>query len=362
MRPLKKRLEIAASKFGDSGHPACEGIKSRTTESLPKQGNYIVLASTLHFTKHTLQRKITTVMLAITFIFTCSNCDKLRKIDFDELRKIECNKGIGNIVPTRSLKESFVMGNQASMLQENIVITTDTAWNTWLSSLSAITYKWLGTFLSQLQIDFSTHQVLVVVDEVRSGNGEVWAIEIAEIKEYACHIAVTYHTWKQCGSTNKNFSTQSYHFVQIPATNKPIVFEQEYDTLTENVPYMACSQVYGDDTIYLQGYAYLFRDSIPSTHVTNNRVMNIVYYTIQDLTIFSINVNGWYYNFSDLYYPYLSGSVICNGEICNFPIFAKANIPPQGKKVYYKGKFLWRETLGFTIYGNLTLTYLEERN
>jgi len=102
MRPLKKRLEIAASKFGDSGHPACEGVKSRTTESLPVQGNYIVLASTLTRTKnnkfdvcthssigrtecsiknkfsHSLQRKIASVMLAITMIFTFSNCDKLR--------------------------------------------------------------------------------------------------------------------------------------------------------------------------------------------------------------------------------------------------------------------------------------------
>jgi len=61
-------------------------------ESLPKQGNHVVLASTLHFTKHTLQRKITTVMLAFTLIFTgiftFSNCDKLRELRVNELSEI----------------------------------------------------------------------------------------------------------------------------------------------------------------------------------------------------------------------------------------------------------------------------------
>ena len=337
MRTLKKRLEIAASKFGDSGHPACEGIKSRTTESLPKQGNRVVLASTLHFTKHTLQRKITAVMLAITLIFTFSNCDKLRKIDFDELRKIDCNKEIGDIVPTGILKRPV----PPLIPQQNLVITTSAAWDSLLNEVGNITAELLSRADS---IDFSTQQVIAVFSSSVDGT---WWTEIVEIKEYACHIVVTYHTWKYHSSNG----LQTCHVVKIPATNKPIVFEQKYDE-SPNVPYAICPEYppYWDTT-FLRAPAYLFVDSIPANYANDKDIMHIVYYPTQDSTAFKIDYRGVSPFFNWIY----------RGKVCNLPDSAKAwNIPPQGKKVYCIGEFYMQDTYSFSEYGYYILTHLKD--
>ena len=292
-----------------------------------------------------LLRKIASVMLASTIIFTgiftFSNCDKLRRIDFEELQKIDCTAFIDTITFEHVLKEPIGTGFQVSMLpQENIVFKSDTAWHAWLNDLSLIDNYWAQELLSYPAINFSTHQLLVLVDEVYDRTGEIWGIEISEIKEYACHIEVTYHTWKQLGTPRKNVSVQAVHIVKIPATNKSVVFQQEFDNEAENVPYIFCCpqtwELHGD-TMYFRGNAYLFINSIPANHVRNPCIMDIVYYTAQDSASFFV-FSGWSYRY--LYSPYPFGRAHYGG-ICNFPNFAKSwSIPQQGKKVYYREKFL----------------------
>ena len=153
---------------------------------------------------------------------------------------------------------------------------------------------------------------------------------------------------------------QAFHFVKIPATNKQVVFQQEFDNEAENVPYISCPQVGSGDTFYFRGNAYLFRDSIPANHVRNPCIMDIVYYTARDSASFYVNnVHRWKYNY--LYYPF---PVVQRGEghICNLPAFAKSwNIPPTGKKIYYRGKFLsWGGDIYGTLYGDITLTHLKD--
>ena len=247
MRPLKKRLETVARSEERLSYP------SQTLESVPKQGNHVVLACTLHFTKHTLLRKITTVMLACALIFTLSNCDKLRRIDFEELRKIDCNKEIGNITPINVLKRPV----PPVIPQQNLVITTPAAWDTLLNNVGSITAELLSRGDS---IDFSTHQVIAVFGSSVDG---AWWSEIVEIKEYACHIAIIYHTWKYLSRSN---GLQTCHVVKIPATNKPVVFEQKYDE-SPNVPYAICIESPPLDsflsaTTFLRAPAYLFVDSM----------------------------------------------------------------------------------------------------
>jgi len=285
-------------------------------------------------------------MLAFTLIFTFSNCDKLRKIDFDELRKIDCNKEIGDIVPTDIWKYFATTKTP----QQNLVITTPAEWDTLLNNVDS----WTAQGLSRDSIDFFTQQVIAVFGELQGSGGAVWWTEIVEIKEYACHIVVTYHPWKfEAGNGIPISNVQPLHAVKIPATNKPIVFEQKFDEIP-NVPYAICTAYSPlQNTTFLRAPAYLFVDSIPANRINDKNIMHIVYYPLQDLTMFWVAYQGMGTPFR--FWDY-------RGKICNFPDFAKTwNIPPQGKKVYCIGEFYdYHGGGGFTSSGYLVLTHLKD--
>jgi hypothetical protein len=76
--------------------------------------------------------------------------------------------------------------------------------------------------------------------------------------------------------------------------------------------------------------------------------MNIVYHTAQNTTKFYGRYNYLMWRYDYLY-------------VCNFPDFAKSwDIPPTGKKIYYKGKLLEYGRTGFELHGTLTLTHLKD--
>jgi len=90
------------------------------------------------------------------------------------------------------------------------------------------------------------------------------------------------------------------------------------------VPYKECTNESFIDTISMEGVGYLFVDSIPAELQKENNVMYIIYNKEDNLAAFSVA------------YP---TEAIYNGNICNFPDFAKEwEIPVEGKQIYYKGE------------------------
>jgi len=273
------------------------------------------------------------------------NCSKLNRFDFDiggvnwnkndtiEFEHIEKYSGYENVPP------------------QNYVIKDTVEWNAFLSTLNPSGN--LARFLPNYSIDFSTHQILAVFDEIR--NDGVWGIEISNIVEQACHIVVTYHTWKKI---SKYGGWQAYHLVKIPASNKQVVFQEEFDNEVDNVPYASCP-LESNDTVFLRGVAYLFRDSMPYGQWNKDGIMNILYYTTSDTVLFYSKYVSIYLC---LYHP-ATNDFHYDGFICNFPNFAKSwNIPPEGRQIYFKGIFF--ETIypkiEFSAGGHLILRTLKD--
>jgi hypothetical protein len=308
--------------------------------------------------KHVInyRKKSVAIVLGIVIVGFLVNCDKLRRFNLDDVP--DCNKPITTIAP-QQIEKWYLSFYGIGMPQQNFVIKTSTEWNTLLNSMDSVEDGWKQLF-SNTSINFSTHQVLVLFDEVR--NGSQWYIEVADIKEHCFHIVVTYHIWKIVGNSNL-IPTQAFHFVKIPVSNKPVVFQQEFDNEVANVSYAICPPPYwtnSSDTMYLRGTAYLFIDSIPAGQLNKNHIMNIVYHTAQDSTCFYAHYpfNGQY---SFLYYPWRMGVDYYEGIVCNFPDFAKNwNVQPEGKQLYYQGEFYWYSGTHFSQYGCLVLTTLNE--
>jgi len=118
-----------------------------------------------------------------------------------------------------------------------------------------------------------------------------------------------------------------------------------------DVPYKECT--HEDDymhTIQMKGAGYLFINFIPVELQKENNVMYIIYNQEDHSTTFSAR------------YP---TEAIYNGNICNFPDFAKEwEIPTDGKQIYYEGELYvtgmyadWPPHTG----GDLILTTLKQR-
>ena len=91
------------------------------------------------------------------------------------------------------------------------------------------------------------------------------------------------------------------------------------------IPYVDCVHE-GDylDTINLEGTGLLFVDSVPIEMQNKEDIMYIIYSKKQDVATF----------FADY-----TAKAQYNGNICNFPDFAKKwGIPSNGKQIYYKGE------------------------
>ena len=283
------------------------------------------------------------------------NCSKLNRLDLN-IGGINWSQNdtieFGHILKKEFDCGGLNGGGLYSLPKQNLVIKNNTEWRTLLNSMDSVDRDYSLVIYS---FDSSTHQLLAVFDEVR--NDAIWGIEIANIVEQACHIVVTYHTWKK----RTGYGTQAFHIVRMPASNKPVVFQEEFDNEAENVPYVSCPLV-SNDTFFLRGTAYLFKDSMPAGQNSKNYVMNILHYTTQDSTSFSASYNSSGVSLF-LYYPHNLGVGSYGGVICNLPNFAKQwNIPPEGKELYYRGYLLYTLLgVGFDINGHFILTHLEEK-
>jgi hypothetical protein len=280
--------------------------------------------------------------ILIFMLFATNGCDKLRRFDPGGLPN--CKQPPKTITPFVINQDPLGLRN-GGILQQNVVIKDSVAWNTLLDTIRSIDND-CAKLLTFVPIDFSTHQVIAVFDEVH--NYGHWYTEIADIKEYCFYIVVTYRTWQV-----ESYSSfrQPFDVVRIPASNKQIVFIKEEEDVA-NVPYNVCpefSQYIISDTTFFKVTGYVFIDTLPA--IKKNNTMYICYRPAQDTATFSMKG----------YKPY-GPPWTHSGKICNFPNFAKAwVIPAEGKEIDYKGEFYCRLQVQFSETGFLVLTTLKEK-
>ncbi len=103
--------------------------------------------------------------------------------------------------------------------RQNFAIKTKTEWANLLEAMNFTA----GEDSYLMSIDFSKSQIIAVFD--RSHPGESWSIDITDITEYADSIVVTY-TNLIAGEKSSRI-IQPFHIVEIPASDKRIVFQDD---------------------------------------------------------------------------------------------------------------------------------------
>ena len=102
----------------------------------------------------------------------------------------------------------------------NYVINNQNDWNILLNKMNSINSDTTASFTTTT-INFQTHIIIAVFDELRGNPG--WLIEIESIVENENNIVVDVINLNP-GSIQSEMR-QPYQIVRIPITNKPIVFE-----------------------------------------------------------------------------------------------------------------------------------------
>ncbi|GGD20982.1 protease complex subunit PrcB family protein [Flavobacterium orientale] len=114
-------------------------------------------------------------------------------------------------------------GNLTSMEEitpGNIVINNQNDWNILINNMNSINSDTTNSFTTTT-IDFQTHLIIAVFDEIRMNNG--FLISVANIVENQNNLTVD--VIQSNPGSIQSVITQPYQIVRIPITNKPIVFE-----------------------------------------------------------------------------------------------------------------------------------------
>jgi len=118
--------------------------------------------------------------------------------------------GSGNLVAPVSV----------DILPGNYVINNESDWIELLNKMNSVNSDTTSSFTTT-NINFQTHIIIAVFDELRGNPG--WIIEIESIIENENNIVVDVINLNP-GSI-QSAMRQPYQIVRIPITNKPIVFE-----------------------------------------------------------------------------------------------------------------------------------------
>ena len=101
----------------------------------------------------------------------------------------------------------------------NLVIKTQKQFDDLLSKYKLGPNPWENSM--PLNIDFKKYQIIAVIDQVRNYGG--YSIDITKITQTNKRIFVKVEQLKPGGFATVN--TQPYHIIQMPKSNKKVVFE-----------------------------------------------------------------------------------------------------------------------------------------
>lgn len=136
---------------------------------------------------------------------------------------ISCNNDDDSNTPFESVNVNFTTIGQGGFTgnegisQSNLVIDNENDWNNLLDQLNSNSN--VTDFFTTTVIDFDDNVVLAVFLEIKPN---LWVVEITEIIENQESINVTFIDNPQIGDA----LTQPFHIVQIPKTEKAIIFNQ----------------------------------------------------------------------------------------------------------------------------------------
>ncbi|GGD20977.1 hypothetical protein [Flavobacterium orientale] len=152
-------------------------------------------------------RKIVLIFVAVFSFVSCSNNDDKPfipiNIEFDVI-------GSGNLVAPVSVDIS----------PGNYVMNNESDWIELLNKMNSVNSDTTSSFTTT-NINFQTHVIIAVFDELRGNPG--WLIEIESIIENENNIVIDVINLNP-GSI-QSAMRQPYQIVRIPITNKPILFE-----------------------------------------------------------------------------------------------------------------------------------------
>lgn len=150
---------------------------------------------------------MTFIFMAYSTLLSCNNNDYEPftpvNIEFEVI-------GSGNLVAPVSV----------DILPGNYVINNESDWIELLNKMNSVNSDTTSSFTTT-NINFQTHIIIAVFDELRGNPG--WIIEIESIIENENNIVVDVINLNP-GSIQSSMR-QPYQIVRIPITNKPIVFE-----------------------------------------------------------------------------------------------------------------------------------------
>lgn len=152
-------------------------------------------------------KKFILFFVAVFLMLSCSNNDDAPftpvNIEFDVI-------GTG-----------FLLGaGTEEILAGNYVINNQNDWNLLLNKMNSFYTNTTSDFITT-NINFQTHIIIAVFDEVRMSNG--FLINVANITENQDNFTVDV-VQTNPGSI-QSMITQPYQIVRIPITTKPILFE-----------------------------------------------------------------------------------------------------------------------------------------
>ena len=152
-------------------------------------------------------KKMTLIFIIYSTLLSCSNNDDEPftpvNIEFEVI-------GSGNLLG--AVAEEILPGNY--------IINNQNDWLVLLNKMNSLDTNTTNDF-STININFQTHIIIAVFDEVRMNNG--FLINIENITENQDNLTVDV-VQSNPGSI-QSVITQPYQIVRIPITNKPIVFE-----------------------------------------------------------------------------------------------------------------------------------------
>ena len=110
-------------------------------------------------------------------------------------------------------------GSQENFTPENLVISNQVDWNTFLTQIN-VDYDYSSTF-SETNIDFTNFKIIAIIDSQRADTGH--SINIDTVIENLDNITVNYSLLN--AGAGYTMMVQPYHIVRIPRINKPVIFQ-----------------------------------------------------------------------------------------------------------------------------------------
>ena len=143
-------------------------------------------------------------------LINCSSDDNNSQADFEPV----------NIEFTLIGWDALLNGYE-NIPQQNIVIYDEPTWQDLIDLIdSTQPFYNVSDGFSTTDIDFENFQLIVVIDEVRLTISEITITSVVENQD---NIVVTYGF----SSSPLQVESKPFHIVQIPKSDKPVVFEVE---------------------------------------------------------------------------------------------------------------------------------------